>query len=82
MPTVRITIVASQCRGGCHRVGESYLIDDLCPPICHELWHVIYPSVYALHNGAELDYGDHRERRFVAQCPDSGRVTVVGDVVD
>ena len=37
---------------------ERFIVEDLCPPLCHELWNSIYPSVYALQNGASLDYGD------------------------
>ena len=37
-------------------------MEDLCPPLCHELWNSIYPLVYALQNGALLDYGQTREK--------------------
>ena len=32
------------------------IADDLFPPLCHELWNSIYPSVYVLINGGDLDY--------------------------
>lgn len=38
-------------------MGEEFIVGDLCPPLCHELWHTIYPSVYALLNGGSLDCG-------------------------
>ncbi len=38
--------------------------------------------VYALLNGAELDYGDGRVKEFDAKCPDGGRVCIHGEVVD
>lgn len=42
----------------------------------------MYPFIYALLNGAELDYGDIRSKQFDAKCPDSGRVRVHGEVVE
>lgn len=56
-------------------------MEDLCPPICHELWNNIYPLVYALQNGAELDYGNVRAKMFDAACPDEGRVRLHGEVM-
>lgn len=80
MPRVMLEIVESRCRGGLHRAGERYLVGDTCPPICHELWQCIYPLVYALRNGADLDYGGGRARRFEFRCPDGGRVLIRGEV--
>lgn len=56
-------------------------MEDLCPPLCHELWNVIYLYVYALQNGADLDYGCNRDSQFDAKCPDGGRVCFHGEVV-
>ncbi|MCT4634050.1 MAG: TIGR04076 family protein [Firmicutes bacterium] len=78
---VKIRITKSSCRSGYHREGDEFLVGDLCPKICHELWQNIYPSVYALQNGAVLDYGNGKERKFSAKCPDGGRVCVIGEVV-
>ena len=82
MRKVKLTVTASECRCGYHKQGDEFLIGDLCPPLCHELWHTIYPLVYALQNGAELDYGDTRAKAFDARCPDGGRVHVHGEVTD
>lgn len=82
MPKVKLTITASRCRGGYCQAGQQFLVDDLCPPLCHELWHSIYPMVYTLLNGGELDYGEGRSRQFDALCPDGGRVAVHGEVVE
>lgn len=82
MPKVKLTITESHCRGGYCRAGQQFLVDDLCPPLCHELWHSIYPMVYTLLNGGELDYGDGRSRQFDARCPDGSRVSVHGEVVE
>ena len=60
MAKVKLTIVESKCRSGYHKEGDTFVVDDLCPPLCHELWNTIYPLVYALRNGAELDYGNIR----------------------
>ena len=54
---VKLTITESKCRCGYFKKGQEFIVEDLCPPLCHELWNNIYPSVYALQNGASLDYG-------------------------
>ena len=48
MPKVKLTIVESRCRSGCMKQGDVFIVEDLCPPICHELWSMIYPNVYVL----------------------------------
>lgn len=80
MPKIKLTVTESKCRGGYLKAGDEFIIDDLCPPICHELWNCIYPMVYALQNGATLDCGTERVTCFDAKCPDGGRVTVHGEV--
>lgn len=82
MPKVLLKVTESSCRCGYLKKGDTYVVDDLCPPICHELWNIIYPSVYALKNGATLDYGDVRARCFDACCPDEGRVRIHGEAFD
>ena len=82
MAKVKLTVTESQCRGGYCKKGDVFIVGDLCPPLCHELWHTIYPLVYALQNGAELDYGDARGKAFDAKCPDGGRVHTHGEVID
>ena len=79
MPKVKLTVTESKCRGAYCKKGDEFLIGDLCPPLCHELWNTIYPLVYALQNGAELDYGPGRAKKFDAKCPDGGRVSVHGE---
>lgn len=82
MRKVRITVTESRCRGGYCKAGDEFIVEDLCPPMCHELWNSIYPMVYALLNGATLDYGTARAACFDAKCPDGGRVVVHGEVID
>ena len=82
MSKVKITVLSSKCRGGYCKAGDEYVVEDICPPICHELWNGIYPMVYALLNGASLDHGDKRTLSFEAKCPDEGRVTVHAEVID
>ena len=79
---VKLTITESDCRSGYHKAGDSFLVEDLCPPLCHELWNRIYPYVFALQNGADLDCGASRSRSFDARCPDGGRVCVHGELED
>ncbi len=79
---VKLTVTACSCRGGYCKTGDTFVVADLCPPLCHELWHTIYPMVYALQNGAVLDYGDSRATCFDAGCPDGGRVRIHGEVLD
>ena len=80
MAKVKLTVTESRCRNGYCKKGDTFLVEDLCPPICHELWNQIYPCVYALRNGGELDYGDMKAKKFDARCPDGGRVCVHGEV--
>lgn len=82
MSKVKITIVESKCRCGYCKTGDEFIVEDLCPPLCHELWNNIYPSVYALQNGADLDYGNDRMPMFNAKCPDEGRVVVHGERIE
>ncbi len=82
MPKVKLTIIDSKCRSGYCKAGQEYIVEDICPPLCHELWNNIYPLVYALLNGAELDYGNTRAKIFEAKCPDEGRVTIRGEILE
>ena len=82
MSKVKLTITDSSCRCGYFSKGQEFLVGDLCPPLCHELWNQIYPLVYALRNGASLDYGQIRAKVFDARCPDEGRVCIHGEVVE
>ena len=51
---VKMTITESNCRSGYFKAGDEFIVEDLCPPLCHELWNVIYPYVFALQNGVAL----------------------------
>ena len=82
MSRVKLTIKESNCRCGYFKCGQEFIVEDLCPPLCHELWSVIYPSVYALLNGASLDYGDGKAKMFDAKCPDGERVWIHGEVIE
>lgn len=82
MRKVKLTITESRCRGGYLKKGQEFIVEDLCPPICHEFWNSMYPMVYALLNGASLDYGTKREAKFDLACPDGGRVVVHGEVIE
>lgn len=82
MSKVKLTITKSQCRCGYFKEGQTFIVEDLCPPLCHELWHAIYPNVFALRNGAILDYGDEKSNQFDGACPDGGRVIVHGEVIE
>ena len=82
MAKVRLTITESACRSGHFKKGQEFIVEDLCPPLCHELWNCVYPSVYALINGGSLDRGDGRAKEFDAKCPDGGRVCVHGEVIE
>lgn len=82
MSKVKLTITESKCRSGYVKKGDTFIVDDLCPPLCHELWNAIYPSVYALKNGAELDHGNVRAKCFDAMCPDECRVHIHGEALE
>ena len=82
MAKVKLTVVESKCRGGYHRQGDEFIVEDLCPKMCHELWHMVYPNFYTLLNGGTLDYGNCKSKQFDVICPDQGRVKVHGEVVE
>lgn len=79
---VKLTITESGCRSGYFKKGQEFIVEDLCPPLCHELWNSMYPLVYALQNGAELDYGNTRAKMFDIKCPDEGRVCIHGESLE
>ena len=81
MGKVKLTIIESRCREGYCEKGDEFIVEDLCPPLCHELWNVAYPYVYALLNGATLDYGDKRLPMFDVKCPDENRVMIHGETM-
>lgn len=39
MAKIKLTITESDCRSGYHKAGDEFIVDDLCPPVCRELWH-------------------------------------------
>ena len=80
MSKVKLTVTESRCRCGYFRAGDEFVVEDICPPLCHELWNAAYPYVFALLNGAGLDCGDVRAKEFSVKCPDEGRVTLRGEV--
>lgn len=82
MSKVKLTITQSRCRAGYFKKGQTFIVEDLCPPLCHELWNMIYPYVYALQNGASLDYGEIHSQQFDMKCPDGGRVCIHGEVIE
>ena len=82
MAKVKLTITESRCRCGYFKAGQEFIVEDLCPPLCHELWNSIYPSVYALLNGGSLDHGETRAKAFDAKCPDGGRVCIHGEIAE
>lgn len=79
---IKLTVIHSDCRSGYHHEGDSFTVGDLCPPVCHELWHAAYPYVFALLSGAQLDQGDERASSFTVRCPDGGRVVLRGEKVE
>ncbi len=82
MARVKLTVLHSNCRSGYLKPGDEFIVEDLCPPLCHELWHRAYPYVFALQNGADLDCGNDRAKCFEVKCPDEGRVLLRGEVVE
>lgn len=61
---------------------DKNLLSRIYVPVCHELWNNIYPLVYALQNGADLDYGNVRAKMFDAKCPDECRVNIHGETME
>lgn len=81
MKKVKLTVIKSNCRCNYLKKGDTFIVDDLCPPLCIELWNSIYPYLFALKNGAILDKGDEKAKQFTVKCPDEGRVEVLGEVI-
>lgn len=81
MKMVKLTVTESSCRSGYHKRGDEFLVSDLCPPICHELWYAAYPYVFALLNGSSLDCGEEKSCSFDVCCPDGGRVRIHGEII-
>ncbi len=81
MPKVKLTVLESRCRCGYVKAGDTFIVEDLCPPICHELWSLIYPNVYVLLNGGDLDHGLTRAKVFTQRCGDEDRVLIRGEVL-
>lgn len=79
---VKLTVIESRCRSGYFKAGDTFTVEDLCPPLCHELWNVAYPYVFALQNGAVLDKGIGEAKEFDCRCPDGGRVVLHGEIVE
>lgn len=75
---IELKIIKSSCRSHYHKEGDVFQVNDVCPPICMELWHGIYPYVMTLKNGGSLDFGDSKAKRFKYTCPDQGRVVIEG----
>lgn len=82
MKKVKLTVTQSCCRSGHFRAGDTFVVDELCPPLCHELWHAVYPYVFALQNGAVLDCGEDQATCFDVKCPDGGRVVIHGELAE
>lgn len=82
MAKIKLTITESCCRSCYHKAGDEFIVEDICPPICRELWHRAYLYIFALQNGARLDKGDTKAKCFDVICPDGGRVHLHGEVVE
>ena len=81
MAKVKLTVIKGNCRSGYHKRDDTFIVEDLCPAICHELWNCIYPSVFTLLNGGTLDCGNTKSRSFTSECPDGGRVIIKGELL-
>lgn len=79
---IKLTVTESNCRSNYFTKGQEFIVEDLCPPLCHELWNLAYPYVFALMNGADLDCGETRKKEFDVKCPDENRVCIHGEVIE
>ena len=82
MSKIKLTILSSHCHSGYHKAGDEFIVSDICPPLCAELWHRAYPYIFALQNGGALDSGSTKAFSFTVSCPDEGRVCLRGEVTD
>ncbi|MBQ8603593.1 MAG: TIGR04076 family protein [Oscillospiraceae bacterium] len=82
MRKIKLTITESCCRSGYHKAGDVFIVEDLCPPLCRELWYNAYPYVFAARNGAVMDSGNGKSTSFTVRCPDGGRVCMRGELIN
>ncbi len=82
MAKVTRVITCSKCRSGYFKKGQEYIVEDLCLPLCHELWSNIYPFIFVLQNEVKLDCGNVRAQMFGAICSDESRAGVCGEVIE
>ena len=81
MTKVKLTVTESKCRCDYHKKGDEFVIEDLCPPICHELWNTAYPYIFTLLSGGYIENDEKTLPSFDIRCPDGGRVTIHGETV-
>ena len=79
---IKLTVTESRCCCGYHQTGDTFIVEGLCPPICHEIWYAAYPFLYALLYGGTLDCGKEQARKFDVRCPDDGRVCLHGECLE
>ena len=60
-------------------VGDTSLINIWIATRQSQIRGLIYPFIYTLQNGADLDYGNIKAPMFDMKCPDDGRVIVHGE---
>ncbi len=82
MAKVKLTVTKSACRCGYLKTADVFVVEDICPPLCAELWNAAYPYVFALRNGGTLDCGEAQSKSFDIACPDSGRVRLHGEITE
>ena len=82
MAKVKLTVTESACRCGYLKTGDTFTVEDICPPVCAELWHITYPYVFALQSGGTLDCGEAQSKSFDIACTDGGRVRLHGEITE
>lgn len=64
--------------GAVIKKGQEFVSEDLCPPLCRELWNGICPLVYALLNRAVIRYRNVHTKTPESEYPDEGRESIHG----
>ena len=75
MKKVRITVTEGKCNQGFHRVGDSWVVDELTPEgICTSAFNALFPQILTLACGGEF-FWEENPRVGYACCPDDTGLT-------
>lgn len=72
MAKVKLTITKNNCTCGYYEDNQEFIIGDLCPPICSDVWYEMYPVILAL----QKDGIYKGKTEFDFDCKTEGKVGI------